>query len=107
MSLLCYQLQGILIVVLYKVGPRQGESVYHPPHLPGYPNMTAHLRSCFLLPGLFFLPGYSSQSAQTIADKEGPAQADGKGPSSSAIVWADCLEWPGRKKSPGSKKQDL
>ena len=54
------------------------------------PKFDITLSSCFLLPVLFFLLGHSSGTRTAMAWQMGRS-------SSSAIVWAGWLEWPGRK----------
>ena len=69
--------QGVLIVVLYKVGPRWGESVYHSLPICRLPKYDSTLEVPPHLPGLGRRGGGPSPSARA--------------------VWADWLEWMGRK----------
>ena len=63
------------------------------------PKFDSTLQILFLTVCAVFLPGHSSQPAQTIADEEDL-------PICQAMAERVPLEWPRRKNSTGSKKQD-
>ena len=63
------------------------------------PKFDSTLQILFLTVCAVFLPGHSSQPAQTIADEEDLPICQ------AMAVWVP-LEWPRRKNSTGSKKQD-
>ena len=81
--------QGILIVIV-QGRPKMRRKWLSLLPICWLPKFDITLSSCFLLPVLFFLLGHSSGTRSAMAWQMGRS-------SSSAIVWAGWLEWPGRK----------